>query len=86
MKLVTLKLTTKELESLATPVADQLFRKEFIEPKMPGYKSNGRRDESRQDIDRAPSIHAGPGSCEENDESENFGTHAASRIRMPDAI
>jgi hypothetical protein len=40
MKVVTLKLTTKELELLATLVADQLFRKEFIDPKMPGYKSN----------------------------------------------
>ena len=40
MKLVTLKLTTKELELLTTLVADQLFRKEFIDPKMPGYKSN----------------------------------------------
>ena len=40
MKLVTLKLTTKELEVLTSLVADQLFRKEFIDPKMPGYKSN----------------------------------------------
>ena len=40
MKLVTLQLTTKELELLTTLVADQLFRKEFIDPKMPGYKSN----------------------------------------------
>jgi hypothetical protein len=40
MKVVTLKLSTKELELLATLVADQLFRKEFIDPKMPGYKSN----------------------------------------------
>jgi len=40
MKLITLKLTTKELELLTTLVADQLFRKEFIDPKMPGYKSN----------------------------------------------
>jgi hypothetical protein len=40
MKLVTLKLTTKELELLTTLVADQLFRKEFIDPKIPGFKSN----------------------------------------------
>jgi len=40
MKLVTLKLTTQELELLTTLVADQLFRREFIDPKMPGYKSN----------------------------------------------
>jgi hypothetical protein len=40
MKLVTLKLTTKELELLTTLVSDQLFRKEFIDPKMPGYRSD----------------------------------------------
>ena len=40
MKLVTLKLTTKELELLTTLVADQLFRKEFIDPKIPGCKPN----------------------------------------------
>jgi hypothetical protein len=40
MKVVTLKLTTKELELLTTLVADQLFRKEFIDPKIPGFKSN----------------------------------------------
>jgi hypothetical protein len=40
MKVVTLKLTTKELELLSTLVADQLFRKEFIDPKMPGFRSN----------------------------------------------
>ena len=40
MKLLTLKLTTKELALLTTLVADQLFRKEFIDPKMPGYKFN----------------------------------------------
>ena len=40
MKLVTLKLTVKELELLTTLAADQLFRKEFIDPRMPGYRSN----------------------------------------------
>jgi len=40
MKTATLKLTMEELELLTTLVADQLFRKEFIDPKMPGYKSN----------------------------------------------
>ena len=71
MKLVTLKLTTKELELLTTLVADQLFRKEFIDPKMPGYKSNAEEMKPRQEIDRASSIHAGPGSCEEKHEPEN---------------
>ena len=40
MKLVTLKLTVKELELLTALAADQLFRKEFIDPRMPGHKSN----------------------------------------------
>jgi hypothetical protein len=40
MKLITLKLTVKELELLTALAADQLFRKEFIDPRMPGHKSN----------------------------------------------
>jgi hypothetical protein len=40
MTLITVKLTTKELELLTTLASDQLFRREFIDPKMPGYKSN----------------------------------------------
>ena len=40
MKLITLKLTVKELELLTTLAADQLFRKEFIDSRMPGYRSN----------------------------------------------
>ena len=53
MKLVTLKLTTKELEVLTTLVSDQLFRKEFIDPKMPGYKKN---PEQVQDAESALSV------------------------------
>ena len=41
MKYVTLKLTLEELRLLATLASDQLFRKEFIDPKMPGYRPNG---------------------------------------------
>ena len=40
MTLITVKLTTKELELLTTLASDQLFRREFIDPKMPGYKSD----------------------------------------------
>ena len=40
MKHITLKVTVKELELLTTLAPDQLFRKEFIDPKMPGYRSN----------------------------------------------
>ena len=40
MKLITMKFSIKELELLAALAADQLFRREFIEPRMPGHKSN----------------------------------------------
>lgn len=40
MKTITLKLTVKEAELLTTLAADQLFRREFIDPKMPGYRPN----------------------------------------------
>jgi hypothetical protein len=40
MTVITLKLTLEELELMTTLVADQLFRREFIDPKMPGHKSN----------------------------------------------
>ncbi len=41
MKYMTLKLTLEELRLLATLASDQLFRKEFIDPKFPGYRPNG---------------------------------------------
>ena len=37
---VSVKLTIKELTLLANLAADQLFRREFIDPKMPGQKLN----------------------------------------------
>jgi len=40
MTLINIKLTIGELELLTTLAADQLFRREFIDPKMPGYKTN----------------------------------------------
>ena len=40
MTLITVKLTTRELALLTSPASDQLFRREFIDPKMPGYRSN----------------------------------------------
>ena len=40
MTRITIKLSIKELELLASLASDQMFRREFIEPKMPGYKSN----------------------------------------------
>jgi len=40
MILISLKFTAKELELLASLASDQLFRREFIDPRMPGYKAN----------------------------------------------
>ena len=40
MRLIRLKLTMEELTLLRTLAADQLFRREFIHPKIPGYKCN----------------------------------------------
>ena len=40
MKLMNLKLTLEELKLLATLASDQLFRRQFIDPKMPGYRTN----------------------------------------------
>jgi len=38
MKQITLKLTAEELRVLTALASDQLFRKEFIDPKMPGFR------------------------------------------------
>lgn len=40
MTRVAVKFTIKELELLATLASDQLFRREFIDPKMPGQRVN----------------------------------------------
>ena len=40
MPLITVKLTDQELGLLTNLASDQLFRREFIDPKMPGYKFN----------------------------------------------
>ncbi len=34
------KFTTAEIELLLSLTSDQLFRIEFIDPRLPGYKSN----------------------------------------------
>jgi hypothetical protein len=38
--LVTVKFRATELELLTTLASDQLFRREFIDPRLPGYKFN----------------------------------------------
>ncbi len=40
MTLITLKLTAQELGLLTTLASDQLFRREFIDPRLPGHRSN----------------------------------------------
>jgi hypothetical protein len=37
---ISLKLTVKELDLLCTLASDQLFRREFIDARLPGYPSN----------------------------------------------
>jgi hypothetical protein len=40
MTRITVKFTSQELELLCSLASDQLFRREFIEPRAAGYKSN----------------------------------------------
>ncbi len=40
MKNIKIEVTLEELVLLTTLTSDQLFRREFIDPKMPGYKGN----------------------------------------------
>jgi hypothetical protein len=40
MTLINLKITAEELKLLIALASDQLFRREFIDPKMPCYRSN----------------------------------------------
>jgi hypothetical protein len=40
MTSINIKLTTEEVELLSSLASDQLFRREFIDPKMPGHKAN----------------------------------------------
>jgi hypothetical protein len=40
MKKVTLDFTPEELSVLTSMASDQLFRKQFIDPKMPGFIQN----------------------------------------------
>jgi hypothetical protein len=40
MKSINFALTVEELRLLVSLASDQLFRRQFIDPKMPGYKGN----------------------------------------------
>ena len=45
MKRINFQLTIEELRLLASLASDQLFRRQFIDPRMPGYKG------SREEVD-----------------------------------
>ena len=40
MKNIKIEVTLEELLLVTTLLSDQLFRRQFIDPKMPGYKGN----------------------------------------------
>lgn len=40
MKNIKIEMTLQELLLVTTLMSDQLFRREFIDPKMPGYKAD----------------------------------------------
>jgi len=40
MTRISVKLTVREFELLSSLASDQLFRREFIDPRLPDYKSN----------------------------------------------
>jgi len=40
ISVVSVKLTTREVDLLTALASDQLFRREFIDPKLPGHRSN----------------------------------------------
>jgi hypothetical protein len=40
MTVITVKLTTDELDLLTALASDQLFRRQYIDPRLPGHKAN----------------------------------------------
>jgi hypothetical protein len=40
MSVITVKLSAREIELLASLAADQLFRREFIDSRLPGFRSD----------------------------------------------
>jgi hypothetical protein len=85
MTSITLKLTAEELALLTDLASDQLFRREFIDPKMPGYKSNA--DElslGKALVARLRSM-LKPGVPQESTTAENavaVRVHSTRRIRL----
>ena len=50
MKLINFAVTVDELRLLTSLASDQLFRRQFIDPRMPGYKG------SPEDVDRGKAL------------------------------
>ena len=53
MKNIKIEVTLEELLLLTTLMSDQLFRREFIDPKMPGYKGDPAELATGKEIGRA---------------------------------
>jgi hypothetical protein len=54
---INVKLTAQELELLSSLASDQLFRREFIDPKMPGHKKNpGELSMCKQLVERLKAV------------------------------
>ncbi len=57
MTVVNIKLTVKEIKLLADLASSQLFRREFIDPKMPGQKCDwGEINLGKELVDRLRSL------------------------------
>ena len=52
MKNIKIEVTPQELSLLTSLMADQLFRREFIDPKMPGYRGDPAELASGKDLVR----------------------------------
>jgi len=60
MTQITLKLTPKEWDLLRSLASDQLFRREFIDPRLPGHRANpGEISMAKQLIERLRKITEG---------------------------
>jgi len=95
MKLINFAVTVDELRLLASLASDQLFRRQFIDPKMPGYK--GKPEEV--DIGKAlvrrmlliidggtPPYHAHSASSKKGDHMKNIFVGNLNSVTTPEAV
>ena len=73
MTLLTLKLTIEELELLTTLASDQLFRREFIDPRMPGHRANPKEMALGKALVGRMPIDGGPGCPGKNSTAQEDG-------------